>query len=373
MCHILKTFNFLVSISVLVLSKKVHDESVFEMLGMGFGEAKDMPKTLRNLILLKEDCGEACDTNTEKYFEKPGKYFDVLKKDFECDFLFEEAMDPILIKEEQVMKDTVKRGPPTVYDLPKDIAALYTYDYKVQLYGMYINNSKWTEQEEITVWSKEEIEYGTELLAKGELRGGYGSKTTDEIKEILQKHMDDNVNNCHVLVIGSQSPWIETILLSLGASKVTTLEYAPIESQHPQLNPMTPLALRKIIKSGEMPQFDSMVTFSSIEHSGLGRYGDALNPWGDLIAMAQAWCLLKPGARALVGVPGGKDAVHFNAHRTYGRTMLAHLFANWDQIYSTYRDFPQDLGFRADATDFCDNEDDSLTYCFQLITVLQKT
>ena len=38
-----------------------------------------------------------------------------------------------------------------------------------------------------------------------------------------------------------------------------------------------------------------MVTFSSIEHSGLGRYGDSLNPWGDLITMAQSWCLLKPG------------------------------------------------------------------------------
>ena len=27
----------------------------------------------------------------------------------------------------------------------------------------------------------------------------------------------------------------------------------------------------------------------------LYRYGDQLNPWGDLIAMARAWCLLKPG------------------------------------------------------------------------------
>ena len=52
-----------------------------------------------------------------------------------------------------------------------------------------------------------------------------------------------------------------------------------------------------------MPQFDAMVTYSSLEHSGLGRYGDSLNPWGDLITMAQAWCLLKPGARALVGLP----------------------------------------------------------------------
>ncbi len=30
-----------------------------------------------------------------------------------------------------------------------------------------------------------------------------------------------------------------------------------------------------------------MVSFSSLEHSGLGRYGDQLNPHGDLIAMAR--------------------------------------------------------------------------------------
>jgi hypothetical protein len=44
-------------------------------------------------------------------------------------------------------------------------------------------------------------------------------------------------------------------------------------------------------------------------YSGQGGYGDALNPWGDLIAMARAWCVLKPNARALVGVPSGPDVI----------------------------------------------------------------
>ena len=56
-------------------------------------------------------------------------------------------------------------------------------------------------------------------------------------------------------------------------------------------------------------QFDGVVTFSSLEHSGLGRYGDQLNPWGDLIAMSKAWCLTKPGGRMLIGVPTGPDLV----------------------------------------------------------------
>ena len=73
-----------------------------------------------------------------------------------------------------------------------------------------------------------------------------------------------------------------------------------------------------------------------------GRYGDELNPWGDLVAMARAWCVLAPGARALVGVPGsGKDLICMNAHRMYGPVMYSHLFANWDQVWSDVKDLSQ--------------------------------
>jgi len=35
--------------------------------------------------------------------------------------------------------------------------------------------------------------------------------------------------------------------------------------------------------NNELGHFDGVITYSSLEHSGLGRYGDALNPWGDLV------------------------------------------------------------------------------------------
>ena len=83
------------------------------------------------------------------------------------------------------------------------------------------------------------------------------------------------------MVIGSTFPWVESILLYLGASNITTLEYAEIDNTHPQLHPITFDTIKKSVLSGNVPQFDSLVTFSSVEHSGLGRYGDALNPWGN--------------------------------------------------------------------------------------------
>jgi hypothetical protein len=60
--------------------------------------------------------------------------------------------------------------------------------------------------------------------------------------------------------------------------------------------------------------------FSSLEHSGLGRYGDALNPWGDVEAAVQTWCLLKPGGIFFMGLPCkdascSEDVLVWNAHR----------------------------------------------------------
>ena len=89
-----------------------------------------------------------------------------------------------------------------------------------------------------------------------------------------------------------KAPWIEAMLLELGAANVTTLEYNEVESRVDNVRVITPQELRRMWKSSDHQQnlnFDAVVSFSSIEHSGLGRYGDALNPWGDLIASAQAW------------------------------------------------------------------------------------
>ena len=142
-------------------------------------------------------------------------------------------------------------------------------------------------------------------------------------------------------MIGTLQPWVESILLAEGASKVTTLDYNQIDIEHPQIRTLVPYEMTHLVNSGQI-SFDGMVTFSSLEHSGLGRYGDELNPWGDLVAMARAWCVLTPGARALVGVPAaGKDLICMNAHRMYGPVMYSHLFANWNQVWSDVKDLSQ--------------------------------
>lgn len=54
-----------------------------------------------------------------------------------------------------------------------------------------------------------------------------------------------------------------------------------------------------------------------VEHVGLGRYGDPVDPEGDLKAMAELQRVLAPGGSLLFVVPVGKPRVAFNAHRIY--------------------------------------------------------
>lgn len=69
---------------------------------------------------------------------------------------------------------------------------------------------------------------------------------------------------------------------------------------------------------GGLPRrFDLALAVGSLEHSGLGRYGEALDPWADLVAMARIRCLLKPGGRAFVAVPTAKlDGIVYNSFKS---------------------------------------------------------
>lgn len=68
---------------------------------------------------------------------------------------------------------------------------------------------------------------------------------------------------------------------------------------------------------------DFVFAYSVIEHSGLGRYGDNVDPFADLDALARIHCLLKPGGVLFLGVPTGPDSINSYWHRIYGTLRLA--------------------------------------------------
>ena len=119
-------------------------------------------------------------------------------------------------------------------------------------------------------WTTEGMEWHRQLLAEDKLKGSYGFSAVRRIQRLSQQYIIPK--NKHILVIGSTRPWIESILLSQGAKHITTLEYNPYPTNHPKLTTMSPVEFSQLVISNKAPVFDAMVTFSSLEHSGLGRY-----------------------------------------------------------------------------------------------------
>lgn len=64
-----------------------------------------------------------------------------------------------------------------------------------------------------------------------------------------------------------------------------------------------------------------------IEHVGLGRYGDPLEPMGSRRAARELARVIAPGGRLYVSVPVGRARVCFNAHRVFAPESFAALFA----------------------------------------------
>ncbi|KAK9813311.1 hypothetical protein WJX72_012344 [[Myrmecia] bisecta] len=73
------------------------------------------------------------------------------------------------------------------------------------------------------------------------------------------------------LVYGSETPWVEAILFSEGAAQVTTVEYHPIQSSYSKLHTMHPHDLAKKFAGQQLGKYDFAVSYSSLEHAGLGR------------------------------------------------------------------------------------------------------
>lgn len=71
---------------------------------------------------------------------------------------------------------------------------------------------------------------------------------------------------------------------------------------------------------------DSVSCMHTIEHIGLGRYGDLLDPDGDIKAVQELIRVTKKGGSILFVVPVGKPKIQFNAHRIYSYEMIIKMF-----------------------------------------------
>ena len=77
---------------------------------------------------------------------------------------------------------------------------------------------------------------------------------------------------------------------------------------------------------------ESLSCLHVIEHIGLGRYGDPLDPDGGRKAAAELKRVLKPGGSLYLSAPVGRQRVCFNAHRVFTPGTLQSFFAGLETV-----------------------------------------
>ena len=136
----------------------------------------------------------------------------------------------------------------------------------------------------------------------------------------------DSVRGATTAVFSAITPWTESTLHHFGARQIVCVDY-----NVPMVEggvPILPRSFAELYASNEIVQFDSIASFSGVEHDGNGRYGDPLNPTGDLSALKEMWHFLKPNGILFLGVPlDAGDRNVFPWHRLYGPGRLARLIA----------------------------------------------
>lgn len=90
---------------------------------------------------------------------------------------------------------------------------------------------------------------------------------------------------------------------------------------------------------------DSISCLHAIEHFGLGRYGDTIDPNGHLAGVRNIIDMLKPGGVLYISFPiANKNKVYFNAHRVFSPNDILFWPGILDQTTLKRFDFVDDCG-----------------------------
>ena len=280
----------------------------------------------KSTITSSPPCGKICSYKWDR--KEDGKYYPLLYKAVNCtNTLYRMAHSPY----------AVIRPPPRLP--PPELLSNFTIDGQCPVLRFrYYDNSNEVLQ------TRFEAKIFRKLLKLDSLTN-INSYKENVLKLALNKYKY-LIHGKRVAVVGTEVPWAEAMLLNLGATNVTTIEYRELVIEDERVTTITPYRLANEFVSGQCIPFDTVFTYSSLEHSGLGRYGDPITPFGDLEATAQVWCMVKPGGYFILAVPvsgnPSRCSIIWNANRVYGNVRLQHLTANWrvlEQFISKHRVF----------------------------------
>lgn len=134
------------------------------------------------------------------------------------------------------------------------------------------------------------------------------------------------ITHQRVAVLGSGCPVYEAMCLAYDATPIT-VEYQIRVTDDERLTFLSPNEFSALHDA-----VDTALSVSSFEHDGLGRYGDPVDPNGDLKAMAGVAKALPQNGLLYLTVPMQLDVVLWNVNRHYGPIRLPLLLQDFTLI-----------------------------------------
>ncbi len=113
---------------------------------------------------------------------------------------------------------------------------------------------------------------------------------------------------------------------------------------------------------------ESISCLHTIEHVGLGRYGDPIDPEGDRKAIKELIRVVQPGGSLIFVTPIGKPKICFNAHRIYSYEQIINEFK--DLKLKEFSMVPDDFKKRGLVSNATKEDADAQTWacgCFWFI------
>jgi SAM-dependent methyltransferase len=113
--------------------------------------------------------------------------------------------------------------------------------------------------------------------------------------------------------------------------KAHYIDIRPLDTHLENLKPVASSILDLPYSDNEVP---CLTTMCVLEHVGLGRYGDPLNPNGTVEAAQEIARVIRPGGVVVFSVPVGRSVLEFNANRRFTWEQSLALFPGWQTIDS---------------------------------------
>ena len=149
------------------------------------------------------------------------------------------------------------------------------------------------------------------------------------------KHVDIGSS---VLTVSVLSALVETVFV----------DYRPLKAS---LSGLTSIAGNILDLPFPDESIESLSCLHVIEHIGLGRYGDPLDPLGSQKAALQLQRVVRPGGCLFQSLPIGRERICFNAHRVHSPTSVLKLFPQMKLVEFSYVDDTGQYGERKSLED----------------------